>query len=57
MNRPELQTVSITPNPANARATMTLVIGVEDREIVFSTEYRYAKSSGTEMYTGEDGII
>lgn len=57
MNRPELQTVSITPNKANARQAIALVIGVEDRPIVFSTEYKYAKSSGVEIYAGEDGII
>ncbi|MBQ7924901.1 MAG: hypothetical protein IJ335_01240 [Lachnospiraceae bacterium] len=54
MNRPELKACSITPNPANVKATLAIVIEAEDVEIVFGTDYKYA---GTEVYAGEEGII
>ena len=57
MNRPELKSCIITPNPTNARATLTVSIGVEDVEIIFGTDYKYAKASDTEVYAGEDGVI
>ena len=58
MNRPEMNTCSITPNPAKSRATLTVSVGVEDIEIVFGTDYKYAKSSGSEeIFAGEEGII
>ena len=55
MNKPELQSVSMSPNPAIARATLTLVIGVDDIEIVFGTELYYAGNN--EIYAGEEGVI
>lgn len=58
MNRPEMKTCSITPNPVGAKATLTLSIGVEDVEIVFGTDYKYAKAAGyEENFAGEEGII
>ena len=58
MNRPELKSCSITPNPVGAKATLTLAIGVDDMEIVFGTDYKYAKGAGyEEIYAGEEGII
>ena len=58
MNRPELQSCTLTPNPSKTRATLTVTIGVEDVEIVFGTDYKYANSSGNEeIYAGEEGII
>lgn len=56
MNKPEIQSVTITPNPAQAKASLSVVVEVEDKEIVFSSAFYYASKSG-EIYTGEDGII
>ena len=55
MNKPEMQSILITPNPANARTALTVTIDVEDIEIVFSTEYYYAGNN--EIYAGEEGVI
>lgn len=55
MNRPELTSVSISPNPANAKAALTVTIGVDDIEIIFGTEYYYAGNN--EIYAGEEGVI
>lgn len=58
MNRPELKNVSISPNPSKTKATLTVVVSVEDVEIIFGTDYQYAKASeNEEIYAGEDGII
>lgn len=56
MNRPELKAVTFT-NPVNAKGTITVTITAEDVEIVFGTDYKYARSSGTEVYAGEEGMI
>ncbi len=58
MNRPELKSVSIAPSPANARAVLAVTLGVEDVEIIFSTDHKYAGPPGKEeVYAGEEGII
>lgn len=59
MNRPELKSVLLSPNPVNAKATITITIEAEDVEIVFLTAYNYARSSTeTEIYANEEvGII
>lgn len=57
MNRPELKAVSISPNPVNTKATISVTIDVEDVLIVFGTDYKYARASSYEAYAGEDGLI
>lgn len=58
MSRPDLQTCVITPQKVNARATFTVVLGVEDVEVIPGTDYKYAGSSGSEeIYAGEEGMI
>lgn len=57
MNRPVLQSVLLSPNPINAKQTLTLTIEAEDKEIVFGTAFYYAASSA-EIYASEEvGII
>lgn len=57
MNRPDLKAVTISPNPADARAAIAVTLDIEDKEIVFSSSYNYAKSPNSEIYAGEDGLI
>lgn len=57
MNRPVLQSVLLSPNPINAKQTLTVTIEVEDKEIVFGTALYYAAASA-EIYANEEvGII
>lgn len=58
MKRPELKTCVITPNPVNSRAALTITIAVEDEDIVFGTEYSYARDSNkAEVYAGEESVL
>lgn len=57
MNRPELQSVLISPNPINAKQTLSITVIAEDVEIVFGTELHYVTESG-EIYVNEEvGLI
>lgn len=57
MNRPVLQSVTLSPNPINAKQTLTVTIEAEDKEIVFGTALYYA-ATPVEIYANEEvGII
>ncbi len=54
MNRPEIQSVSISPNPANAKASIKIAVQVIDKVITFEKTLEYAK----EIYSGQQiGVI
>lgn len=54
MNRPEIQSVTISPNPANTKASVKVSVQVTDKAIVFQTAIEYAP----ELYSGQDiGVI
>ena len=54
MNRPEIQSVSISPNPANAKASIKIAVQVTDKVITFVKVTEYAK----EIYSGQQiGVI
>lgn len=57
MKRPELKSCVITSNPANAKESITVVLGVEDGELVFGSDEKYMRTSGYEVYAGEEGFI
>lgn len=53
-NRPEIQSITITPNPANAKASIKVAVQVADKVITFAKATEYAK----EIYTGQQiGVI
>jgi len=56
MNRPYLNALAIT-SPINAKSIITVTVTAEDKEIIFGTDYKYARASEYEAYAGEDGII
>ena len=57
MNRPELKSVLLSPNPINAKQTLTVTIEAEDKEIVFGTALYYA-AANAEIYASEEvGIL
>lgn len=54
MNRPEIQSVSISSNPVNAKSSMKVSVQVVDKIITFEKVVEYAK----EIYTGQQiGVI
>lgn len=54
LSAPRFSTVSITPNPTNVKEKLVISVAVED--VLFSTEYKYARTkSGAEIYAGEIG--
>lgn len=54
MNRPEIQSVVITPNPANAKASIKVAVQVTDKVITFTKVTEYAG----EIYSGQQiGVI
>lgn len=54
MNRPEIQSVAITPNPVNAKAALKIAVQVTDKVITFEKAIEYAK----EIYSGQQiGVI
>lgn len=54
MNRPEIQSAAITPNPVNQKQSIKVSVSVIDKEIVFQTVIEYAQ----EIYAGEQiGVI
>ena len=54
MNRPEIQNVTISPNPANTKASLKIAVQVIDKEIVFQKVVEYAG----EIYAGQQiGVI
>ena len=54
MNRPEIQSVTITLNPVNQKQSIKVSVTAVDKEIVFQTAFEYAK----EIYAGEQiGVI
>lgn len=55
MNKPKLNSITITPNPAQANQKLTVTIDAEDVEIIFQRSTYY---SGQEVKAGESvGII
>lgn len=53
-NRPEIQSVTITPNPQNAKASIKVSVQVVDKVITFTKVTEYAK----EIYAGQQiGVI
>jgi len=54
MNRPEIQSITMTPNPVNAKGTVKIVVQVVDKQIVFKTPVEYTG----EIYAGQQiGVI
>lgn len=54
MNRPEIQSVTITPNPVNAKASLKISVQATDKVITFEKVVEYAK----EIYAGQQiGVI
>ncbi len=54
MNRPEIQSVTISPNPANAKASIKVIVQAIDKIITFEKVTEYAK----EIYSGQQiGVI
>lgn len=54
MNRPEIHSVSISPNPANAKTSIKIAVQVTDKVITFGKTLEYAK----EIYSGQQiGVI
>lgn len=55
MNKPKLNSITITPNPAETNQKLTIIIDVEDVPIVFQRSTYY---SGQELKAGESvGIL
>lgn len=42
MNKPYLDSCQITPNPVNQKQTITIIMDIDDREIVFEKVVYYA---------------
>lgn len=58
VKRPKLKTCVITPNPVSQKTSFTIEVIVEEEEIVFQTEYSYARNSNkVETFAGEEGIL
>ena len=54
MNRPEIQSVVITPNPVNAKTSVKIAVQVADKAITFVKVTEYAR----EIYSGQQiGVI
>ncbi len=54
MNRPEIQSIMLTPNPVNAKGTVKIAVQVIDKEIVFKKPVEYTG----EIYAGQQiGVI
>ncbi|MCM1219696.1 MAG: hypothetical protein NC321_16115 [Clostridium sp.] len=54
MNRPEISSVAISPNPANAKASIKISVTVADKVITFEKVAEYAK----EIYAGQQiGVL
>lgn len=54
MNRPEIMSITIRPNPVDARTSLKITAEVADKEIVFEKSLEYAK----EIYSGQQiGVI
>lgn len=54
MNRPEIQSVTISPNPANAKQSLKVEVQVTDKVITFQKAVEYAK----EIYSGQQiGVL
>lgn len=55
MNKPKLNSITITPNPAQTNQKLTITIDAEDVPIIFQRSTYY---SGNEVKAGESvGII
>lgn len=54
MNKLEIQSVTISPNPSNAKALLKIAVQVTDKLITFQKVTEYAK----EIYAGQQiGVI
>ena len=54
MNRPEISSVTISPNPANAKTSIKVSVTVTDKVITFEKVVEYAK----EIYAGQQiGVL
>ncbi len=49
MDKPYINSCKITPNPVNAKATISIVLDIEDKPIVFQKSTYYT----TEIKSGE----
>lgn len=53
-NRPEISSITITPNPASAKSSIKVSVQVTDKVITFQKSVEYAK----EIYSGQQiGVI
>ncbi len=57
MNRIEVNSIALSKNPVTTKETFTITVEAQDVEIVFGTDYKYVRSSGYELYAGEEGVI
>ncbi len=57
MKRIEVNSIVLSKNPVTAKEAFTITIDAQDVEIVFGTDYKYARASGYEVYAGEEGVI
>lgn len=56
MIRPVLEAYK-APKTVKTRETFRVTMTVQDLELVYGTDYKYASASKTEAYAGEEGII
>lgn len=57
MKRIEVKSMTLSKNPVTVKEAFTLTVDAQDVEIVFGTDYKYARASGYEIYAGEEGVI
>lgn len=57
MKRIEVKSMTLSKNPVTVKEAFTLTVDAQDVEIVFGTDYKYARAYGYEIYAGEEGVI
>lgn len=57
MKRIEVNSIALSKNPVTTKEVFTITVDAQDVEIVFGTDYKYARASGYEAYAGEEGVI
>lgn len=57
MKRIEVLGIALSKNPVTTKETFTITVDAQDVEIVFGSDYKYARASGHEVYAGEEGVI
>jgi hypothetical protein len=58
MNKPKFSAITVSPLSTTTKKTITITVKVEDVQIVFASDLKYARSSNYETLAGEEvGII